>query len=1054
MSELEDQLKRPQSCTSRYDPSAFFTGFRLVNGSRGCEGRVEVDVEGTWGTLCEWHWDLLDAHVLCRHLNCGFAESVPGGGHFGRGTGPVWRDSFHCAGTEAQLGQCPVSSLGASLCSHEQDAAVICSAGSGSLRLVGGGSRCDGRVEILRRGTWGRVLAEQWHLQEASVVCRQLRCGEAEAAYTLPKAGRGQGPVGLRGVRCAGHEASLQLCNTSLPQSVLAAGIAEDVGVSCSGSRQVRLAEGRGRCEGRVEIYSQGSWGSVCDDSWDLADASVVCQQLGCGGALQAVGSAGFGAGSGHIWLDGVNCSGAEAALWECPAGPWGQHDCGHKEDAGVICSEFVALRLEKSSNCSGRLQVFYNGTWGNVCSNSMTPRTVSLACKELGCGDTGDLDTNLPYARVSAAAWLDRVQCGERNSSFWQCPSAPWHLHSCEDLRDEAHIICHGAAEVRLADGGRHCAGRVEVKHEGQWGTVCGLSWDMKDAAVVCRQLGCGSALEAHSNAHFGPGSGPVWMNFVQCDGSEPALSDCTHNGWGPHYCDHLEDAGVTCSGFIQLVGGDSTCSGRVEIHDKKKWKPVCASDFDLRAANVVCRELQGSPRTQPCSHADAVGVTCTQYRLVNGSRGCEGRVEVDVEGTWGTLCDSHWDLLDAHVLCRHLNCGFAESVPGGGHFGRGTGPVWRDSFHCAGTEAQLGQCPVSSLGASLCSHEQDAAVICSAGSGSLRLVGGGSRCDGRVEILQRGTWGRVLAEQWHLQEASVVCRQLRCGEAEAAYTLPKAERGQGPVGLRGVRCAGHEASLQLCNTSLPQSLLSAGIAEDVGVACSGSRQVRLAGGRGRCEGRVEIYSQGSWGSICDDSWDLADASVVCQQLGCGGALQAVGSAGFGAGSGHIWLDGVNCSGAEAALWECPAGPWGQHDCGHKEDAGVICSEFVALRLENSSNCSGRLQVFYNGTWGNVCSNSMTPRTVSLACKELGCGDRGYLDTNLPYARVSAAAWLDRVQCGERNSSFWQCPSAPWHLHSCEDLRDETHIICHGRSQLSDPHIFPSRPQLGSQQQ
>ncbi|NXD89090.1 DMBT1 protein, partial [Halcyon senegalensis] len=96
--------------------------------------------------------------------------------------------------------------------------------GSGSLRLVGGGSRCDGRVEILRRGTWGRVLAEQWHLQEASVVCRQLRCGEAEAAYSLPKAERGQGPVGLRGVRCAGHEASLQLCNTSLPQSVLAAG--------------------------------------------------------------------------------------------------------------------------------------------------------------------------------------------------------------------------------------------------------------------------------------------------------------------------------------------------------------------------------------------------------------------------------------------------------------------------------------------------------------------------------------------------------------------------------------------------------------------------------------------------------------------------------------------------------------------------------------------------------------------------------------------------------------------------------------------------------------
>jgi len=82
---------------------------------------------------------------------------------------------------------------------------------------------------------------------------------------------------------------------------------------------------------------------------------------------------------------------------------------------------------------------------------------------------------------------------------------------------------------------------------------------------------------------------------------------------------------------------------------------------------------------------------------------------------GTWGTLCASRWDLSDAHVLCRHLGCGFAETVPKGGHFGRGTGPVWSDSFHCDGSEAHLDQCPVAVLGASLCSHENDAAVICS---------------------------------------------------------------------------------------------------------------------------------------------------------------------------------------------------------------------------------------------------------------------------------------------------------------------------------------------------
>ncbi|XP_075345475.1 scavenger receptor cysteine-rich type 1 protein M130-like [Mycteria americana] len=549
-----------------------FTGFRLVNGSTACEGRVEVEVLGTWGTLCASRWDLSDAHVLCRHLNCGFAESIPRGGRFGRGPGPVWRDSFHCNGTEAHLGQCPVTALGASPCSQESNAAVICSGpdSSSSLRLVGGGSWCDGRVEILQRGTWGRVLDDQWDMQEASVVCRQLQCGEAEAAYNPPKPERGTGPVGLRGVRCAGHEARLTLCNTSVPESALAAGIAEDVGVVCWGSRQVRLVNGPGRCAGRVEIYYQGSWGTVCDDGWDLPDATVVCHQLGCGGAAQAVGSVHFGKGSGRIWLQGVNCSGAEVALWDCPAGSWAQDNCGHKEDAGVVCSEFVALRLENSSNCSGRLQVFYNGTWGSVCSNSMTPKTVSLACKELGCGDGGYLEPYPTYGRLPGPAWLDRVQCGERNSSFWQCPSAPWDPRSCDDLRDETHITCNGrrpetppalgtvcpnstsctdSEKIRAVGGENGCSGRVEIWHGGSWGTVCDDSWDMQDAAVACRQLGCGPAVSALDEAAFGEGTGPIWLEQVECRGTEPSLQDCWARPGDSGACRHKEDAAVRCS-------------------------------------------------------------------------------------------------------------------------------------------------------------------------------------------------------------------------------------------------------------------------------------------------------------------------------------------------------------------------------------------------------------------------------------------------------------------------------------------------------------------------
>ncbi|KAM9168724.1 scavenger receptor cysteine-rich type 1 protein M130-like [Mergus octosetaceus] len=526
-----------------------YTGFRLVNGSTACEGRVEVEVMGSWGTLCASRWDLSDAHVLCRHLGCGFAESIPGGGHFGRGTGPVWRDSFHCDGTEAHLGQCPVTALGASPCSQENAAAVICSgpAHHMSVRLVVGGSRCDGCVEVFQHGTWGRVLDEQWDMQEASVVCRQLQCGEAEAAYTPVRAERGRGPVGLRGVRCAGHEADLSLCNTSLPQSMPAEGIMEDVGVVCRGSRRVRLVDGAGRCAGRVEIYYQGRWGTVCDDAWDLADAAVVCHQLGCGGAVEAAGSARFGEGSGQIWLDGVNCSGAEAALWDCPAEAWGQHDCRHKEDAGVICSEFMALRLENSDGCSGRLQVFYNGTWGSVCSNSMTTETVSLVCKELGCGNGGGLETDSNYAKLSGTTWLDHVECGKRNSSFWQCPSAPWHPQSCDDRREETNITCNEREKIRTVGGKDGCSGRVEIWHRGAWGTLCDNAWDMRDAEVACRQLGCGPAVYALGQAAAGEGTGPMWL--MECRGTELSLQDCWAQPGDSGACQHKADAAVHCS-------------------------------------------------------------------------------------------------------------------------------------------------------------------------------------------------------------------------------------------------------------------------------------------------------------------------------------------------------------------------------------------------------------------------------------------------------------------------------------------------------------------------
>ncbi|ROI15309.1 Deleted in malignant brain tumors 1 protein [Anabarilius grahami] len=608
----------------------------------------------------------------------------------------------------------------------------------------------------------------------------------------------------------------------------------------------IRLVNGDS-CSGRVEVLYNGIWGTVCDDGWDLSDAAVVCREMGCGNVIEAKRGANFGQGSGPIWMDDVQCAGNESTLKNCSSNEWGVHNCSHQQDAGVICQ--LSVRLMNGDSCSGRVEVLYNGIWGTVCDDYWDLTNAAVMCREMGCGNVKEAKSEAYFGQGSGQIWMDDVNCVGTESSLKNCRTPGWGIHDCGHNED-AGVICN---TIKLVNGSDSCSGRVEVLYNGTWGTVCDDDWDLSDAAVVCREMGCRNVIEAKSEAYFGQGSGQIWMDDINCAGNESSLKNCRTPGWGIHDCGHHKDAGIICN----------------------------------------------------------------SVRLVNGSDSCSGRVEVLHNGIWGTVCDDDWDLSDAAVVCREMGCGNVIEAKRGANFGQGSGQIWMDDVQCAGNETTLKNCSSNRL--HNCGHQQDAGVICQ----SVRLVNGSDSCSGRVEFLYKGQWGTVCDDYWDLSDAAVVCREMDCGNVIEAKSEAYFGRGSGQIWMDDVNCVGTESSLKNCWTP-GWGRHDCVHDEDTGVICN---SVRLVNGDNSCSGRVEVLHNGTWGTVCDDDWDLSDAAVVCREMGCGNVIEAKSVAYFGQGSGQIWMDDVNCAGNESSLKNCGTLGWGIHDCGHHKDAGVICS-------------------------------------------------------------------------------------------------------------------------------
>uniref|UniRef100_A0A672ZRA9 SRCR domain-containing protein n=1 Tax=Sphaeramia orbicularis TaxID=375764 RepID=A0A672ZRA9_9TELE len=217
------------------------------------------------------------------------------------------------------------------------------------------------------------------------------------------------------------------------------------------------------------------------------------------------------------------------------------------------------------------------------------TVKASDVICRQLNCGSA--VSVSLEYRSDYVPVWGIEPACVHSTSVLRDCVtrydhSSPFTLSiTCSD-------------SVRLVNGSSLCSGRLEVKTNRFWSSVCEEHFDLHDAQVVCRELGCGAPLVLQG-ALYGQGKVLYWTSEFQCEGNESALMDCGRSSSAEKTCSHGKATGLTCAGTkgawfwydcvfhgliffylcsdpVRLVGEPSHCAGTLEVKHQGEWRPV----------------------------------------------------------------------------------------------------------------------------------------------------------------------------------------------------------------------------------------------------------------------------------------------------------------------------------------------------------------------------------------------------------------------------------------------------------------------------------------------
>ncbi|XP_054465198.1 scavenger receptor cysteine-rich type 1 protein M130 isoform X1 [Anoplopoma fimbria] len=569
--------------------------------------------------------------------------------------------------------------------------------------------------------------------------------------------------------------------------------------------------------------------------------------------------------------------------------------------------------------------------------------------------------------------------------------------------------VITQGQDRIILKDGNNPCKGYIGIYHDSKLGYVGHSVWSNNTEKVVCRSTHCGEP--KHSTTMTPPWPiDKVWINDVECKGSEHRLWDCTFPGWDlSHFqkgslkkieCSHTikialdgfkcagavkysTDGGVTYPGYFcddnwgkmeaDLLCQTLGCDTSKEI-PKQRWK-VIKRFGDSKKMKIKCSGLQNVTHLWQCAVEESscnnpALVICTGHERLQlkgeASNVCSGRLQKEENEEWKPVLRN----TSNPDLCQHMYCGTRNN----------------DSHDELGT---------------LLTCSDNVKVVLK----DKNLVK--KKCYGVVHIEVNKTSQPVCASNWNDDEAKVVCSELNCGSV--FRKRQSKERKQGI--MDNVKCSGNESSLWYCRAKRDHNHNPFTCDSTAHVVCTDSMSVRLMDGPGKCAGRVEIEHEGKWKRVDQKDWKDTNSDIVCRLLGCGNK----GSVGiFSQGSGVFLAYNVECNEKTTHISECLKDEQNNKVDGTKA-IGITCSGHKVVFLKANKSCSGMVGLQYGIQiyWLSGSNRTWNQESANTVCQQNNCGNassyNSIRNTNMNYS-----IWPESYNCLSSPKSLFDCENTP----------------------------------------